>query len=149
MLLENPMPTLAPSKSGTMNRKLQAFTLTELLIVMAILGILILLALPKLMPLISRAKSTEAQLQLNHLYMLQKTHFYTHSKYSSDLDEVGFEQEKLVTEDGSANYVVEVTESSTTGFRATATAVVDFDGDGEFNVWEIDHDKKLKEVVKD
>jgi len=27
--------------------------------------------------------------------------------------------------------------------------VVDFDGDGEYNVWEIDQDKNLKETVKD
>lgn len=35
------------------------------------------------------------------------------------------------------------------GFRATATAVVDFDGDGTYNVWEINQDKELKETVKD
>lgn len=132
-----------------MDRRLNAFTLTELLIVMAILGILILLALPKLMPLISRAKSTEAQLQLNHVHMLQKTYFYTHSKYSADLEELGFEQERLVTEDGSANYLIEVVEAGPSGFRSTATAVVDFDGDGQFNLWEIDHEKRLREVVKD
>ncbi|MEX2379157.1 MAG: prepilin-type N-terminal cleavage/methylation domain-containing protein, partial [Vicingaceae bacterium] len=44
--------------------KIKAFTLTELLVVLIIVGILVLLALPKLMPLISKAKSTEAQLQL-------------------------------------------------------------------------------------
>lgn len=132
-----------------MNKKLQAFSLTELLIVLAIIGILTLLALPKLMPLITRAKSTEAQLQLNHLHMLQKTHFYTHSKYSDDLNVLGFEQEILVTEDGPANYLIEIKQSDVNAFVATATAVVDFDGDGTFNVWEIDQDKKLVETVKD
>ena len=35
------------------------------------------------------------------------------------------------------------------GFVGKATAVVDFDGDGQFNVWEIDQDKSLREVTKD
>jgi type IV pilus assembly protein PilE len=34
-------------------------------------------------------------------------------------------------------------------YRATATAVVDFDNDGVFNVWEIDEKKQLKEITKD
>lgn len=47
--------------------KVIAFTLHELLVVLVIIGILVLLALPRLMPLITRTKSTEAQLQLKHL----------------------------------------------------------------------------------
>lgn len=129
--------------------QLKAFTLTELLIVLVIIGILVLLALPNLMPLISKTKATEAQLQLEHLYTLEKTHFYTHSKYSSDIDQLGFEQVKLVTEDGSANYLIEIVEASPSSFKGRATAVVDFDGDGQINIWEIDQDKKLIEVVKD
>lgn len=129
--------------------KLKGFTLSELLIALVIVGILILIALPNLMPLISKAKSTEAQLQLEHVYTLQKTHFYMHSKYSSDLEEIGFEQEKLSTEDGAANYKIEIVEANAKSFKATATAVVDFDGDGVINVWEINQDKQLKEVTKD
>lgn len=128
---------------------LPAFTLTELLVVLIIIGILVLLALPNLMPLIARAKSTEAQLQLNHVHMLQKSYFYLYSKYSLSLEELGFEQEKLTTEGGKANYLIEITSASTTGFVSKATAVVDFDGDGIFNVWEINENKDLKEVIKD
>ncbi|MDR1678835.1 MAG: type II secretion system GspH family protein [Prevotellaceae bacterium] len=130
-------------------KRIPAFSLTELLIVLVIIGILVLLALPNLMPLISKAKSTEAQLQLEHIHTLEKSHFYMYSKYSNDLDEIGFEQEKLVTEDGRANYLIEIVEAGVTTFRAKATAIVDFDGDGTFNVWEIDQDKNLKEVTKD
>lgn len=130
-------------------KKIQAFNLVELLVVLAIIGILVLLALPNLAPLITKAKTTEAQLQLGHLQMLEKTYFYQNSKYSENLEELGFEQEKLVTDGGKANYKIEIIEASATSFKATATSVVDFDKDGNFNVWEIDQDKNLKEVQKD
>jgi type IV pilus assembly protein PilE len=130
-------------------KQVSAFTLPELLVVLVIIGILVLLALPNLMPLISKAKSTEAQMQLGHIHMLQKNHFYMYSKYSDNLEEIGYEQQKLVTEGGTANYKIEVAEATATTFIVKATAVVDFDGDGIFNVWEIDQDKKLKEVKKD
>ncbi len=133
----------------TINRKLKGFTLSELLVVLVIIGVLVLLALPVLMPLISKAKATEAQLQLNHAYTLEKSHFYLHSRYSTDLDEIGFEQEKLVTEEGMANYQIEVVSADVHSFLIRATAVVDFDGDGVYNVWEVDQEKKLREKVKD
>jgi type IV pilus assembly protein PilE len=129
--------------------RIKGFTLSELLIVLVIVGILVLLALPNLMPLISKAKSTEAQLQLEHLYTLQKNYFYTNSKYSDNLSEIGFEQEKLSTEGGKANYKIEVVTANATTFKAVANAVVDFDGDGQFDIWEINQDKDLKETTKD
>lgn len=129
--------------------KVRAFTLSELLVVLVIIGILVLIALPNLMPLISRAKATEAKMQLTHLHNLEKNYFYMYSKYSSDFIEIGYEHEKLVSEDGNANYKIEILDASLTTFKARATAVADFDGDGTFNVWEIDQDKKLKEVTKD
>lgn len=136
-------------KSIRAKSELKAFSLPELLVVLVIIGILVLIALPNLMPLISKAKSTEAQQQLVFLHTLEKTHFYMHSRYSASLEELGFEQQKLVTDGGSANYRIEVTEATEKGFKAKATAVVDFDGDGTYNVWEIDQDKNLKEVTKD
>ena len=128
---------------------LDAFSLPELLVVLVIIGSLVLIALPNLMPLISRAKAAEAQQQLTFLHTLQRSNFYTYSRYSSSLEELGFEQQKLVSDGGHANYLIEIVEASEHGFRATATAVVDFDGDGIYNVWEIDQDKELKETVKD
>lgn len=136
-------------KKSLRQRRLHAFSLPELLVVLVIIGILVLIALPNLMPLISRAKAIEAQQQLTYLHTLQKSNFYTYSRYSLSLDELGFEQSKLVTEGGQANYRIEIVEATEHGFRATAMAVVDFDGDGVYNIWEIDQDKELKETVKD
>jgi len=134
-----------------LTRKVKAFTLTEILVVMVIVGILVLLVLPNLLPLITKAKSTEAKLQLGHIQTLEKNYFYEHSKYSADLGEIGFVQEKLSTEskDGRANYRIEISSATNTSFTARATAVVDFNGNGTFNIWEIDQDKTLKEVTPD
>lgn len=131
------------------NNKLKAFSLTELLVVLVIIGILILLALPNLMPLITKAKSTEAKTNLAHIKTLQKTYFYEHSKYADNLEDIGYEANKSVEEGGNANYSYEIVEASTSGFVARATAIVDFDGDGQKNVWQIDQDEKLEETVKD
>ena len=132
-----------------LQKKFKAFTLAEILVVLIIIGILVLLALPNLMPLISKAKSTEAQLQLNHVYTLEKTYFYLYSKYTNNLEEIGFEQEPLVSDGGSANYEIEVVDYGPNYFKAKAISVVDFDSDGIFNEWEINQDKNLKEIVKD
>jgi type IV pilus assembly protein PilE len=133
------------------SKKVKAYTLTEILVVLVIIGILVLLALPNLLPLITKAKSTEAKLQLEYLNKLEKSFFYEKSKYTSDLNEIGFIQEKLTTDgkDGKANYKIAIVSATNTGFVGRATAVTDFDGDGVFNVWEIDEDKNLKEVTPD
>lgn len=144
----NKFVVLIPIKMK-MRKKLSAFSLTELLVVLVIMGILVLLALPNLMPLISKAKSTEAQIHLGYIHTLQKSYFYMHSKYSTDLEEIGYEPEKMVTDGGMANYKIEIEEAGSTYFKAKATAVVDFDGDGVYNMWEIDQDKNLKEITKD
>ena len=137
--------------NALLHKKVKAYTLTEILVVLVIIGILVLLALPNLMPLITKAKTTEAKLQLEHLAKLEQSYFYEHSRYSTDLAELGFIQEKLSTDgkDGKANYKIEIVSANNNSFVAKATAVADFDGDGTFNVWQIDQDKNLKEVTPD
>ncbi|MCJ1808468.1 type IV pilin protein [Flavobacterium covae] len=127
----------------------KAYSLTEILIVLCIIGILLLMVLPNQTSVISQAKSIEAQAMLNQVYGLEKSYFYRYSKFSGNLDELGFEQEKTVDEGGQAMYRVEIIESSNESFLARATAVSDMDGDGSFNTWEINNTKLLTEVTKE
>lgn len=131
------------------SKRLPSFNLQEMLIVLAIIGILLLIALPNLMPLIAKAKSVEAQIQLKAIYNAEKQYYFMHSKYSGDLKEIDFEAPKTVAENGSANYKYEIIQSSNNEFKVRATAVTDFNGDGVFNVWEIDHNGNPKQITAD
>jgi type IV pilus assembly protein PilE len=130
-------------------KKVKSFNLQEMLIVLAIIGILLLLALPNLMPLITKAKSVEAQTQLKFIYNSQKQYHFMYSKYSNELKEIDFEAPKTVKENGTANYTFEIINATNANFKATATAITDFDNDGVFNVWEITESGVLKETIKD
>lgn len=69
------MKSIFDNVRKTRSRQFSAFSLPELLVVLVIIGILVLIALPNLMPLISRAKATEAQQQLVFLHSLETSHF--------------------------------------------------------------------------
>jgi type IV pilus assembly protein PilE len=129
--------------------QLNAFTLTELLVVLVIIGILVLLALPNYDGVLDDARSKEAELQLKHLYGLENQYFQLHGKYTPDMAEVGYQQVKLKTDNGSAVYRIEIVDAGGTNFLARATSVVDFDKDGTMSTWEINSENELKEVIAD
>jgi type IV pilus assembly protein PilE len=128
---------------------LKAYSMTEILIVLCIIGIILLMVLPNQTSVISQAKAIEAQAMLNHVYGLEKSYFYRHSKYCANLEEIGFEQEATVDEGGQAVYKIEIVESSNDSFIARATSVTDLDSDGQFNTWEVDQKKILTEVTQE
>ncbi len=127
----------------------KAFSLAEILIVLAIMGILIMLVVPNQAGVASRTKSLEAQQELKMVQNLQYAYFLQFSKYAGDLQTINYMPHKTVLAGGTANYEVSIVESSPTGFIAKAEAVQDFDGDGTKNSWEIDQDGVLKEIQPD
>lgn len=130
-------------------KSLRGFTLTEMLVVLVIISILVLLALPKLMPLVTRAKSKEAQVALGMVKTLENSYKLENDRYSDDLKTIGFEQEKLVSQGGSAKYSITIVKADANTFEAKATAVVDFDNDGNFNTWTLTEDGKIVETIQD
>lgn len=126
-----------------------AFSLAEILIVLAIMGILIMLVVPNNAGVASRTKSLEAQQELKMVHNLQYAYFLQYSKYSQDLATINYIPHKLVNSGGTANYQINILEASINGFKAQAEAVVDFNGDGKKNIWEIDQEGVLKEIQPD
>lgn len=132
-----------------LSKKVKGFSLAEILIVLAIMGILIMLVVPNQAGVASRTKSLEAQQELKMVQNLQYAYFLQYSKYATDLQAINYMPHKTVAEGGTANYTVAIVESNVNGFKAKAEAVVDFNGDGKKNIWEIDQDGVLKEVQVD
>lgn len=131
------------------HRKLKAFSLAEILIVLAIMGILLMLVIPNQSGIATRTKSMEAQQELRMIHNLQYAYFLQYSKYSLDTKEINYIPHKLITEGGTALYRITIIEASPFGFKAKAEAVQDFNGDGKYNIWEIDQEGQPKETQPD
>ncbi|BDS14310.1 type IV pilin protein [Aureispira anguillae] len=132
-----------------MNKKLPAFTLTELMMVLVIIGILILLALPNLQGIIGQAHSLEAQKQLKYIQNLEKAYYQQHFQYTDNFQALHFEPPVLKSAGGDGVYIYEIINASKEGFTARATASEDFDEDGQMNVWEIGKTGSYRETVPD
>jgi len=117
--------------------------------VLAIIGILLLLAVPQFSKVVSRTKSQEAQLQLKNISNMQTQYQFLNSQYSMDFEAIDVEPPLTIKQGGTANYQYEIIQADNAGFKARAEAIVDFDGDGVFNVWEIDEKGRPTEIVKD
>ena len=136
-------------KNKKRKQHLKAYSLQEILVVLCIIGILIYIVTPNQTSIVTSAKSLEAQNMLSMVHGLEKSHFYRYSKYTQDFEELGFEQSLTIDKGGQAVYKIEIIESSLNSFKATATSLQDFDGDGVFNTWQIDQNRILKEIIKD
>ena len=53
---------------------------------------------------------------LSQVQTLQENYYYEYDVYSPDLIQIGFEQEKLITEDGRARYLIEIEKADALGF---------------------------------
>ncbi len=80
------------SKSRSPNRRRQAgFTLVEVMVVIAIIGVISAITIPSLQKYIWRTQRNEAYLNLNGIYKAQTSFHASHGKYGASFDELGFE----------------------------------------------------------
>jgi len=132
-----------------LRRDEEGWSMTELMVVLVIIGILTLIALPRFMNMTTKAKTSEAKMMLRTTHALMQSYYFEHDQYTTELPATGFEQALTVDNGGNARYVVSVEAADGATFTALATAVVDFDKDGVFNVWAVNQDGIITEQTPD
>ena len=130
-------------------KTLKAFTLTELLIVLAVIGVLVLLALPQLSNVGTDAAMQESFINLKAMKEKQIGFRTGKFRFANDLDELRFTPPKLEADGGTARFTYSVEQADQTTFLCKATSVVDFDGDGSFAEVTINQDGKIETTVED
>ncbi|MBX2993740.1 MAG: prepilin-type N-terminal cleavage/methylation domain-containing protein [Bdellovibrionaceae bacterium] len=66
------------------------FSLVELMVVVAIIGILATIAIPRVNKFIAKARQSEAQVNLSSLYTFNKNFYVEFQGYSSSFDAIGY-----------------------------------------------------------
>jgi type IV pilus assembly protein PilA len=72
----------------------KGFTLIELMIVVAIIGVLAAIAIPNFIKFQARSKQSEAKANLKAIFTAQKAFFAEHDKYSEQASKIGFAPER-------------------------------------------------------
>lgn len=101
------------------NKASSGFTLVELLIVVAIIGILASVAYPSYIDFALRSNRSEGQRELVHLANLQEQLYVDSRAYTTDMTKLGLAADPYITENGI--YSIDATVTGET-FTLTATA---------------------------
>jgi len=137
----------------------RGFSLTELMIVVAIIGVLASLAIPSFMKFQARSKQSEAKTNLVAIHTSEIAYFAEHNNYIDDFNAMGFgitgSSQRYYYELGNSSLgtlppgctASTLDAVSASGF--TAVAIGNIDGDPTCDVWTIDEGKTLVNVTND
>lgn len=99
-------------------RNTKGFTLIELMIVVAIIGILAAIAIPNFLNYQCKSKQSEAKQALGTISKNQEAYVSEHDAYTTSLGALGF-----AMKGDTQRYSIEVTAADSTTYTITATAL--------------------------
>jgi type IV pilus assembly protein PilA len=121
--------------------KIKGFTLIELMIVVAIIGILAAIAIPNFLRYQAKSRQSEAKTNLGSIFTNETAYFAEYDHYGSAIDSIGWAPE------GKTRYAYGITNTTSTGFTAEASGNIDTDP--TIDIWRIDQTKQLTNPSND
>ena len=122
-------------------QKQKGFTLIELMIVVAIVGILAAIAIPNFMRYQAKSKQSEAKVNLRSIYTSQNTYFGEFDTYTANMSDLGWMPE------GGTRYSYTIPTASSSSY--TAEAAGNIDTDVTVDTWQINETLVLTNVTND
>jgi type IV pilus assembly protein PilA len=104
---------------NTNRKQNRGFTLIELMIVVAIIGILASLAIPKFLRFQAKSRQSEVQTNLKAMWVAQQAYYATNNEYATTFAQLGWKPER----GNRYSYSFNVAMPGTHETRATATPV--------------------------
>lgn len=117
----------------------KGFTLIELMIVVAIIGILAAIAIPNFMNYQCKARQSEAKSNLGAIRVAQETYMAEKNTYADAIGDIAWEAK------GTTDYTYSITAGTSSAFTAQATAA-NFKGT-DTDTWTIDQDGTLSNTA--
>jgi type IV pilus assembly protein PilA len=139
------------------------FTLIELMIVVAVIGILAAIAIPNYMKYQAKAKQSEAKINMKGVFTVEMTYFTENNKYTGDFNELNwipvgpYKYAYFIGVDMQGLKNLNVSDATSEGADPpaagasgfTAVAWGNIDSDPQYDVWEITDKKPLTNVFDD
>ena len=144
-------------------KKSDGFTLIELMIVVAIIGILAAIAIPNFLMYQTKAKQAEAKSNLNGLFKVEMSYYAENSRYTPEFTGLSwiplgpyryaYNMSNDDTKTVGLNLLLTAAKNNDTpgadDVSFTGVAWGDIDGDGAIDTWQVNDRNQLKNTYDD